>query len=185
MQLMLDIETLGTAPGSVIIEIAAVPFNFGKTTRIEDADKVIRVFPDIAAQLQLGMTIDPGTVQWWTSDPQRLQLFAASMNQPVRLPLDYVANFLNDAWQRWACVALWANSPSFDVVLLEDLYRRVNVKPAWAYHQTRDLRTLIWATGHERSRELVPAPALQHDALADCRYQIQVAQYAHNELRRQ
>lgn len=167
--IMLDIETLGTRPGSVILQVAAVKFD-----PITGAvgDSFCSSVPT-SQQHRRGATRDEATNDWWLDDPERsaiLQRITCPFGE-VTVVLNALANFVVDSNPP----RLWASSPNFDMVLLEDLYRRFSVSVPWTYRQFRDLRTLIDLVGAERYSDILPAPEGAHDALVDARYQAQVA----------
>ena len=69
MDCMIDLETLDTSPGAVVLTIGAVKFNPRGTGIIDEL--YIRV--DVDEQIALGRTVDEGTVEWWSTQPQAVQ----------------------------------------------------------------------------------------------------------------
>ncbi|POO54357.1 hypothetical protein CPJ18_02345 [Agrobacterium rosae] len=61
LDLMIDIETLGTAPGSVILSVGAVTFN-AETGEFGEGFYAA-VEPQSA--VDMGLTIDVSTLKWW------------------------------------------------------------------------------------------------------------------------
>lgn len=59
---MVDLETLGTKPGSVILSIGAVTFDLDGSGR-DGRTFYQRV--NIQSCLDAGMTVDGDTVEWW------------------------------------------------------------------------------------------------------------------------
>src|SRR3990167_10729452 len=89
--LMLDIETLGTRPGAVVMSAALVRFSD------EASCSVNLSVPD---QQALGLEVDPQTHTWWGT--QQPEAWAACTKDPQKLSngLDYLAR-----WISWAvCV---------------------------------------------------------------------------------
>ena len=151
---MLDIETVGTEPGAAIASIGAVRF---------DTDGVDGEFfesVDIESCQAYGLQIEADTLAWWLeqSEAARDQLHGG--------------NELDDALKKLTRFVdgrtVWANSPAFDVVLLEAAYDAVDRPTPWRYYRCRDYRTLreTLDTWPDREQESVA-----HDALADARYQ--------------
>lgn len=74
-RIMVDLETLGTAPGSVILSIGAVRFDVEEGLLDE-----FYVNIDVESSQRLGLTIDGATVMWWMkqSDAARAKLSEGS-----------------------------------------------------------------------------------------------------------
>lgn len=56
---MIDLETFGTRPGSVIVSIGAVEFS------MDGIGEAYYRAIDVASSLLAGLTIDEITVKWW------------------------------------------------------------------------------------------------------------------------
>lgn len=157
-RVMLDIETLGTEPGAVILSIGAVRFDVdwigeGMHARISQQ-----------SCLDAGLHIDEDTQEWWLDQDEYAQEYALEGNQPLESALEDLSEFFGDAEE------VWAYSPAFDCVLLEAAYDAVGSLPPWGHWQTRDARTLA---------NLPIAPDLErdgaeHHALEDAQYQARV-----------
>ena len=154
---MIDIETLGTAPGSVILAVAAVPFGGSRLQR-GSFYQLVNLRSSVAA----GFTADQATVDWWCARPacQRKWLPACNTAMPVALVLLKLA-----AWWRslapGACA--WACGPDFDIAHLDHAYRRFGFEVPWAFYRARDLRTLRQAAGHDARQPWMQA----HNAFDD------------------
>lgn len=128
---MIDIETLGTAPGSVILSIGAV--EFGKDRILDSFYQ--RVDPDSC--VSLGMTIDAHTVMWWLqqSDAARDEITQPGMH--ISKALTRFSHWISDP-----DAEIWGNGAAFDNVLLADAYRRAGLPCPWKYQNDRCYRTL-------------------------------------------
>jgi len=62
----------------------------------------------------------------------------------------------------------WANSPSFDLIILEGHWET----PPWTYREELDFRTLRWAA--KRKGWIQPETEPTHNALEDCRLQVKL-----------
>lgn len=162
MDVMLDLETLGTKPGSVILSIGAATFD-GKWTfhrRLTLTD-----------QLASGMTMDPATIDWWMnqSDAARQSLFGTTAQQDRTTAVVALMEF-----SRWCAEVdlktVWGHGLNFDIPLLEALYRANKISPHWGYRAGRDTRTLFDLAGKKMGDFGTPNP-LAHDALCDAVYQ--------------
>jgi hypothetical protein len=43
----------------------------------------------------------------------------------------------------WGCDAFWSHGATFDLVIIENIYKQLNKVPPWQYWQLRDTRTLF------------------------------------------
>ena len=70
--IMVDLETMGTAPGSAIVSLGAVAFDPVAGTLGEEFYRVIT----LGSCQRAGLTIDAGTIGWWLqqSDSARAEL---------------------------------------------------------------------------------------------------------------
>lgn len=165
--LMVDIETLGTDPGSVITQIAAVEFDskgkIGKTflTNIKIADSV-----------KQGLTIDPDTVLFWLqqSDEARNSLVAG---QQEAISLDFALYEFTGFVQslKPSQLQVWGNSNRFDFGLLAAAYKAIGKPIPWLHRLERDVRTLV--SFHEEAKASTPFKGTKHNAVDDCLHQIE------------
>ena len=156
---MLDIETLGTAPGSVILSVAAVPFG-GGPSKCESFYQLVNVRNAVAE----GFTLDQGTVDWWCARPAHQREWVAGCRNG--LPLWLVLLKLTAWWRARAPDACaWACGTDFDIAHLDHAYRRYGFETPWPYYKARDLRTLRAAAGNAGRQPWMQAPS--HNALAD------------------
>lgn len=139
---MLDIETLGTIPGSQVIQIGAVRFHMAADMQMDEVliMNVDRFDPDSAS-----MQINEVTKAWWHDQPQRAK---DMLSVPPPIPLKDALQLLNGFVKSNS--KIWAKPMSFDFPLIRAAYDRVNVKTAWHYRQEMCARTLY---------QLLPKPA--------------------------
>jgi hypothetical protein len=165
---MIDIETLNTAPDSVILSVGAVKFN--PYTHEDPYDhKHWRL--DIDSQFELGRTVSESTLEWWGKQASHIRDAAFSGDNRIGL-LDF-AKDLN----RWLTGSkeIWCQGPQFDMVMLENLFQQCEHHRNWAYWQIRDSRTLF------SLMPVDPRKNIQqdlHDALADAFWQAKCVQQA-------
>lgn len=152
--LMVDLETLAVSPNAVVLSLGAVHFDpFGKNHLDEIYFRI-----DLDDQDKLGREIDPNTLDWWAKqDPAIME---EAFNPTGRLSLiDAVEQFHKFAW---GCDAFWSHGSTFDLVIIENIYRQLSKPVPWQYWQLRDTRT-IFDLGHDPE---MPKES-KHDALAD------------------
>lgn len=157
MDIMIDIEGLGTAPDTTILTIAAqefdplVPDCFG-------GDYYVRV----TLESQEGRSIEQGTIEWWATQPAAAR--DEAFNEEGRVPLDQALDELGKLI--WHSKRIWAQGPTYDMNILEHAYKSYNKPIPWQYYAVRDSRTVF-----SLYKDL-PKPRTSHHALEDCRQQI-------------
>ncbi len=130
-QVMLDLETLGNKPGSVILAIGAVKFS---ATKILDTF-YMRVNPESC--VKWGLRMDVSTVMWWLKQNE-------AARAEIALPGgDLVAVLVEfSRWLKDENAEVWGNGAAFDNVLLADAYDRVNMERPWKFWNDRCYRTV-------------------------------------------
>lgn len=166
--IMVDLETLGTEPGSVILSIGAVHFRDGE---------IHSGFQESIAPkscMQLGMKADPSTMLWWMEQSEEAraqllngQLHAKPMSDVLREFIKWVSQCTGGCLDL-KNVRIWGNGASFDCALLMAAYRRADIPVPWKYSGERCYRTVKALNPDvvEEARE-----GTHHDALADATHQ--------------
>jgi hypothetical protein len=154
---MVDIETLSTKVSARVLQIAVVVFDasgiLAKRSWLMDQSR------------QSGRSIDVGTLDFWLKDGRAEKLKSLLQGEAS---FDSLLNGLNELSYKFEIAGWWAHSPSFDMVILEDLFRTIRATPPWSFRCWYDTRTLALVTG----TRMVKAPQdEQHDALADAEAQ--------------
>ena len=163
---MVDIEALGTAPGSVVISIGAC--HFGKGLGV-----TLKVNIDVFDALMWGLNVDHHTCKWWSKQGWTARDLATKDSVPLLNALYQFSEFVKkDDY-------VWAKGPDFDLVLMQELYRVAEMPIPWTFRNTRDVRTIMHLakqrTG-ERSEIPRESSLIKHDALADAIHQAQVVE---------
>lgn len=135
MDVMIDIGTLGTGLDAAVIQLAAAKFNgagIGDTFTTP---------LDPRGQLQKGRVFDWPTLSFWVQQPTCYQVWheAVCSEKGVR---DTLQEF-----NTWYCASpvehVWAKPPTFDLMILEQVYRMYSVRVPWDHRAPRDVRTLM------------------------------------------
>jgi len=167
---MIDIETLGTAPGSVILSVGAVVFD-------PDGDALGAEFYaniDPVDCQKHGLTIDAATVLWWFDQTEDARAHLKPMRLPLTHALGGLAAFLRDNQVK----RVWGHGATFDPVLLDAACRACGLKTPWSPYDVRDTRTLYELAGVKPDR----AKGVHHNALDDARAQAAAVTLAHSKL---
>lgn len=166
-----DIETLGTQPGSAVISLGAVVFD-PLTGQLGES-----FYVSFNATCMFGFTTDQGTVDWWKdqSDAAKSNLSVNNMSLETGLiRFHHWWKEVESDCELGDYARFWAKPPSFDEVLLDAAYKIAGIKTPWHYRAPRCVRTLLDIAGiKERPMEGIPHYALDdavHQALvvSDC-----------------
>lgn len=167
---MLDLETLGTVPGSIILSIGAVVFDEsgvgGNGFHVSiDHDYWLPKF-----------TTDPDTVSWWRQQSPEAQQAAFGGGLAPHDALDVFAKW----YKRTEAEFVWGNGASFDQPMLEFAYAAYGMPAPWKYNASRCHRTLMDLSGLDKSE--FPEGAVAHNALDDAKLQARDAVRAMQEI---
>jgi 3' exoribonuclease, RNase T-like len=133
--LMLDLETMDTSPDATVLTLGAVHFNpWGNGY----GDKIyFRI--NIDDQDALGRKVDQGALDWWAKQDPAIMEEAFSPND--RIPfVEAIDKFHKFAW---GCDAFWSHGATFDLIIIENIYRQLGKPIPWQFWQLRDTRTLF------------------------------------------
>ena len=157
MNMMLDLETLSTNHDAPVVSIGAVFFN-----EYGIKETFYRVL-DLNEQTKNGRRpIDPQTMMWWMSQPKDVQRVFKEETIPVLEALNQLSTFFNT----YEKVKIWARPVTFDVTVMENLYRDFGLTEPWTYRDPRDMKTFLKYNaqkGHRRPK----MEGVAHNALDD------------------
>ncbi|HEX5933759.1 MAG TPA: 3'-5' exonuclease [Pseudorhizobium sp.] len=168
--LMIDIETLGSRPGSVILTIGAVSFDAETGQMGEEFYAAI----DPATAAEVGLTTDIATMIWWMKQSDEARQAAFSGLTPIGTALAELGDYV----RRADASRVWAKPPSFDLILLEAAFRACGIDVPWHFRTHRDCRTIFDLTG-----TLQPNFGTAHNALDDAKGQAFGVIAAYSKLR--
>lgn len=161
--MMVDLETLGTTGDSVIMSIAAIPFN------IESGATDEPFYANISIQscLDHGLTVEGSTVAWWMQqdDVAIRRLFEGTAHLLGTALAD-----LSTKFGLYQDLKVWGNSARFDLGILEHAYAKAELRIPWEFRNERDVRTLVsFAPDIKKEMKFEGTP---HNAIDDCLHQI-------------
>ena len=169
MDIMLDLETLGSSPGCAILSIGAVAFD---TTTIHDS---FTVHIDARSCQQARLSIDADTVLWWLrQDEDARRSIIEAPTEPLGIAL---ARFSVWLAVQAKPIRLWSKGPSFDAAILAAAYRAIGLPVPWDFRDERCVRTALELSGVDGNR-FREAGAVRHDAFADAMTQARAVQAA-------
>ena len=190
--IMIDIETFGRRPNGLIVSIGAIAFSSAPediSSGTIFSGKPEDFFHDLlsleAAETETRFVKDPNTLRWWKESNQvAYQKLRNLMRLSSLDSLQLLTKFVS--WLKPFCdqgYNIIGNSPSFDLVIIENACNVLGVPFPVPYRSETDYRTLtdlIWEDGTK------PRPAANdaHDALFDAKFQAEVYVRAMQTVRR-
>lgn len=201
MHLSLDIETLGTRPGSVIRSIGACLFDPAQSDRVNAASPSFYANITHESCTDAGLTVDQSTIDWWKKQPVEARRALLDNQMSLRDALESLVAFCRIEGVRF----VYGYGATFDPVLLEAAAYAVNeldrYKPLdpladteangptivlpWAkpggHRMVRCARTILSLAGVDLNK--FPRQGQHHHALDDARTQANALRVALLKLR--
>ena len=175
VHVMLDLETLGTRPGSAIRSVGAATFDLCGDHIPTTFSANVKAMSCWAA----GMTVDQSTLDWWAKPEMREANEAVKANQrDVRVVFDEF-----HAWfRKTGAKNIWCQGAGFDVPLWESAARLLGLATPWKFWDVSCTRTsYLWSGLDQRT---VRRDGLYHSALDDALHQIKCVQEAYRMLKK-
>lgn len=170
-QLMVDIETLGTNTNCPVISIGAVYFDIPTKTIGDSFEMVLDLSEQIDSHKRFA---DASTLKWWLNQSGAAKQVFKDGYKPVKEVLEtfraWVMTHSGSSANTTRKCFPWGNSNSFDLVILESLFKDYNVMCPWIYYNQRDLRTFREFIGG--GAKVPKLEGVNHNAKDDCINQI-------------
>lgn len=185
VDVMTDIETLGTNSDSTIIQVSAIAFDINTGEHISEFNQIVDIEKN-----ENPIKITGGTVKWWMKTNK--ELFSLLLNsgeysseQVLRNFHEWIAGLSDDKNN----VYLWGNGILFDNKMIQHQLELVGLEYPIFYRNDRDLRTLVdltcvklGTTEKELKERYKDDSLVAHNALDDVKYQINLAVSCYKEL---
>jgi hypothetical protein len=133
---MIDLETLSTNTDAAILTIGAVRFDLSEPDLNNAKELYIKVDLDSCAELDLH--IDDSTIEWWSTQSAEAQdeAFGLTNRIHIQAAFDQLYKFC------WGANTVWSNGSGFDLVICENIFKKLKKASPWKYWQCRDCRTI-------------------------------------------
>lgn len=172
--IMIDLETLDVLPSATILTIGAVKFDPFGDDLSEPAMEKFYVRVDLDSCDRIGCTVSQATLDWWSSQSKAAQDEAFDPSNRID-----IVDALNQLYKFcWGAKRVWSHGAGFDVIICENLFRKVEKAIPWQFWEVRDTRTLF-DIGINPNRP----PVLKHHALEDAWNQAVGVQNVYKALR--
>jgi exodeoxyribonuclease VIII len=159
-----DLESLGTRPGSIITSIGATKFDengpYGEPF-------YMRI--DMQSCVDAGLLIDVDTVKWWMKQSEDARAEFQKASFPITDVLKDLTAWMLQDLKLGSFLELWGNGANFDNNLLGEAYRRCGLTQPWMFWNDRCYRTLKAMYPHIKMPARVGA---HHNALDDAISQV-------------
>lgn len=183
---VIDIETLGTTPDSIIVDLSAVWFNPNERNDHQDLmNQSFNVKFSVSQQKKLGFNVSKGTLDWWKNQDKKAQ----KMIMPAKYDHKISEGF--DAFKLWCTEngiyrkkdVQWFSRGGtvFDFPIIENKFVYItnqevyNDYTPWFFWTVNDVRTVIRTATLDFSKtELDVSDALDmesitlHNSIDDC-----------------
>ncbi len=162
---MTDLETLGTDPDCIVVSLGAVFFDLEKKV----LGPTFYMIAEVDEQISRGRKPSGSTIKWWLQQSDAAKKVFHEQAKPMAVVLTTFVQWYKANNSKGAFV--WGNGSTFDITILEDLFRDYKIPCPWGYNKAMDLRTFkrFVAKG-----EQVKKGGVNHHALDDA---ISQAQY--------
>lgn len=173
MDVMIDLETLATVPDAIVVSIGAIAFD------IENGvlGQTFYMAPSVSEQIENGRRLDPDTLKWWMNQSDAAKRVFNEKSKPVANVLTTMTQWYKSIPAETKKIQVWGNGSSFDISIMEHIFRQLNIGIPWGYSKVMDLRTFkrFVAKGVD-----VRKGGTNHNALDDAKSQ---AQYVIDQYR--
>lgn len=178
IHLMVDIETMGIAPGSAVLAIGAVSF-----------DPYSNEFPGdtfyqkttLKSALMDGFKVDGSVIEFWLkqSDAAKNELFNNNISDFLSCyGLISQFNIFCKGLKETGNLFIWCNGLSFDLPLIEAAFFKYDLPFPWKYNAGRDCRTLYALAKFDSKKFPREKRLIEHHALYDAMHQVKLVRVA-------
>lgn len=134
--LMIDFETLAKTPRATVISLGAVFFD-EKTGQL---GPTFYMAFEIDEQIKKGREIDADTLKWWMNQSGAAKKVFNEKAKSAKEVLSLFSQWVL-AQNTISKIQPWGNGSTFDISIIEDLFRMYDIKCPWLYYNVYDLRT--------------------------------------------
>ena len=192
IDIVIDIETLGTRPGCVILEVGACAINPHTGVIVSNFSRRLDEYFRDPADGRKITTDMIETINWW-HHPDRFETYQALLSRGARGIVLGSKNWKSPylrlfAFRHWMmtvtaghdpeAVRVWGNGPTFDLAILQSAFDRYVITLPWSHTQERCVRTALEQAGYEKGSTSWMERGPRHRALNDARHEARKLYYA-------
>lgn len=162
---IIDLETLGTTPGHVILSVGIC------VVRLKDQDYpewekiwTSQFHFNLQESIDAGFKVNADTLLWWLEQSEEARtLMSKGIDNYNSNKLELIS--FNKAFDALGeSVFVWGNSNTFDLEIFKEYFKYYKVPISWNTKNERDLRTLRYLFPHIKE---VAHTGVEHRALDD------------------
>lgn len=161
---MIDFETIGQNPDTAVISLGACFFD----EKSGEIGPTFYMAFDIDEQLKRGRTVTADTLKFWMNQSGAAKKVFNEKAKPAKEVLELFSQWVlsNNTIGK---VQPWGNGSSFDISIIEHLFRMYEVKCPWQFFNIYDLRTFKrYIAG---GAKVDKSEGVNHNALDDAKNQ--------------
>ena len=167
---MVDLETLGTRPGCVVLSVGAVFFD----PALQELGPELHIKINRRASLIAGLRADPATLEWWSrQSPEAQQLLEETADPGTSVTIEEALGSLSQWFAEHgpgpSDLKVWGNGSDFDQPILVAVYAALGVEQPWRFWNNRCYRTLKAQCPEVK----IVRGGTYHSALDDARSQVE------------
>lgn len=189
INIMLDLETLSTAPNAAVFSLAAVQFD-PMTLDTPDTVRQLESFMvnfTFESVLEKGMRVDGSTLTFWWDQPAEYREFYLAgrmhVERGMEMLWDWFAKLLMEVKGESKFV-MWAMGTDFEGRIFDNLTKSCYRQVPWKYTNKMDVRSICKFAGVDRKKEIPELPYHNHHPLVDCWRQVLLVQECYSNTRR-
>lgn len=170
--LMIDLETLGTDPETPVISLGAVFFN----PETKQLGPTFYMALDVSEQIQRGRKPTGDTIKWWMGQTDAAKKVFHEKAKPAQDVLQLFVRWYKDNSTGKRGSSVWGNGSTFDISIMENIFRDYGLGCPWSHYNVMDLRTFKRFVAKGKK---VEKRGTNHNALDDA---VSQAQYVMENL---
>ena len=176
VDIMTDLETLGTKSNSTVFQVSAISFDIKTGEMFDSFNKII----DIGKEHIIS---DGSTIQWWLKTNKELMsdLINSEVSESGEQVFKSFREWIINQSSEIKNIYLWGNGIKFDNVMIDSQMSKYGLQYPIFYRNDRDVRTMLELASIKSgiSEKEIRASfnnedELCHNALDDCKYQIRL-----------
>ena len=140
LRVMLDLETMGTGPTSAIVAIGAARFS------AQGVGETFYQVVDLESSVKCGLTMEASTVMWWLKQGDAARRALTENPDDLSTSLVRFSCWLDTLHVGYdtssADVEIWGNGAAFDIVILANAYKTLDMPVPWNFWNDQCYRTL-------------------------------------------
>jgi hypothetical protein len=155
--LMIDLETLGTDPETPVVSLGATFFD--PTTK--QLGGTFYMILDVSEQIARGRKPTGDTIKWWMGQTDAAKKIFHEKAKPAKDVLNLFIQWFKATNSK---AFVWGNGSTFDISIMEHIFRDYGLEKPWSHNKVMDLRTFKRFQG---GGEQIKKSGVEHNALDD------------------